>query len=171
MTAWKRHWKIPAGLAVVVIALILLGGDSRIIAYVTQSIVALIDWQMDMQSAFDLPRHVNRNGPTEIEEESALLTYVEERLGSRVFVSLDDIRQYYTATFEPAMKARGRTAPPLPEVREQIRAVLREQRLNEEIDRWTDELRIEADIDDFFDAPLDELPPHLLDTIEAEDGT
>ena len=60
----------------------------------------------------------------------------------------------------------GETAPPLPEVREQIRAVIREQRLNEEIDRWTEELRIEADIDDFFDAPLDELPPHLIDTIE-----
>ena len=102
-----------------------------------------------------------------------VLTYVEERLGSRVFVSLDDIRQYYTETLQPEMKTRGAAVPPLPEVREEIRAVLRQQRLNEEIERWTEELRIEADIDDFFDAPLDELPPHLIDTIEpdAVDGS
>ena len=95
-----------------------------------------------------------------------VLTYVEERLGSRVFVSLDDIRGYYNETLEPELEARGETAPPLPEVRERIRAVLREQRLNQEIDRWTEELRIEADVDDFFDSPLDELPSHLIDTIE-----
>lgn len=99
-----------------------------------------------------------------------VVTYVEERLGSRVFVSLDDIRGYYNETLEPELKARGEVAPPLPEVRERIRAVLREQRLNEEIDRWTEELRIEADIDDFFDSPLEELPSHLVDTIEPDDS-
>lgn len=99
-----------------------------------------------------------------------VVTYVEERLGSRVFVSLDDIRRYYTGTLEPELKARGEVASPLPDVREQIRAVLREQRLNEEIDRWTEELRIEADVDDFFDSPLEELPPHLIDTIEPDDS-
>ncbi len=34
MTAWKRHWKIPAGLMVMVLALFLLAGSNRIIAYV-----------------------------------------------------------------------------------------------------------------------------------------
>ncbi len=42
-------------------------GGSRIITYVTQTLVALLDWDMDMQSAIDLPRHVNRNGGTELE--------------------------------------------------------------------------------------------------------
>ena len=32
-------------------------GGRRIIAYVAQTIIALIDWGMDMQSAIDLPRH------------------------------------------------------------------------------------------------------------------
>lgn len=97
-----------------------------------------------------------------------VLTYVEERLGSRVFVSLDEIRAYYNDVLEPEMKARGEAVPPLAEVREQIRSVLKQQRLNEEIERWTDELRLEADIEDFFDSPVEELPEHLLDTIEPE---
>ena len=43
-------------------------GGSRIIAYVTQTLIALLDWGMDMQSAINLPRHVDRNGPLEVEE-------------------------------------------------------------------------------------------------------
>lgn len=47
-------------------------GGSRIIAYVTQSLIALIDWDMDMQAAVSLPHHVNRNGPLEVEAGSEL---------------------------------------------------------------------------------------------------
>ena len=47
-------------------------GGSRIIGYVTQSLVAVLDWKMDMQSAFDQPRFLDRNGPLEIEEGTAL---------------------------------------------------------------------------------------------------
>lgn len=42
-------------------------GGSRIIAYVTQTLIALLDWEMDMQTAIALPRFVDRNGPLEIE--------------------------------------------------------------------------------------------------------
>lgn len=42
-------------------------GGSRIIAYVTQTLIALIDWEMDMQTAIALPRFVDRNGPLEVE--------------------------------------------------------------------------------------------------------
>lgn len=42
-------------------------GGSRIIAYVTQTLIALIDWDMDMKTAISLPRFVDRNGPLEIE--------------------------------------------------------------------------------------------------------
>lgn len=63
-------------------------GGSRIIAYVTQTIIGLIDWQLDMQSAIDLPRHVNRNGPIELEDQTDLVGRVKdlEALGHKVDV-------------------------------------------------------------------------------------
>ena len=88
-----------------------------------------------------------------------VLTYVEERVGARVFVSLDDIRAYYEEVLTPELRGKGSTPPPLAEVRERIRAVLREQRLNDEIDRWTTTLRAEADVIDNFDRLIGELPP------------
>lgn len=87
-----------------------------------------------------------------------VLTYVDERLGPRVFVDLDDIRAYYEQTLAPEMSKRGASPPPLPQVREQIRAVLKEERLNAEIERWTEELRREADVEDYFDDVEGELP-------------
>ncbi len=47
-------------------------GGSRIIGYVTQSLIAVLDWRMTMQQAFDLPRFLDRNGPLEIEQDTAL---------------------------------------------------------------------------------------------------
>jgi hypothetical protein len=57
------------------------------------------------------------------------------------------------------MERRGATVPPLQEVREQIRALLKEERLNEEIERWTDELRRQADVEDYLDEPPGAIPP------------
>lgn len=88
-----------------------------------------------------------------------VLTYVEERLGPRVFVGLDEIRQYYDEVLEPEMRRQGQAVPRLSDVREQIRAVLKQQRLNDEIERWTEELRAAADVSDYFDERHDELPP------------
>ncbi|MDX1643847.1 MAG: hypothetical protein R3244_05755 [Thermoanaerobaculia bacterium] len=86
-------------------------------------------------------------------------SFVEQRLGPRVFVSLDDIRRYYERTLVPEMERRGEEAPELSAVRESIRRVLREQRLNEEIAEWTEELRLEADVVVYLDRERDELPP------------
>ena len=86
-----------------------------------------------------------------------VVTYVEERLGPRVFVGIDDITAYYDGVLTAEMAATGQPLPPLQGVREQIREVLKQQRLNEEIDRWTEELRQQADIEDYslsgHDAP------------------
>ena len=73
-------------------------------------------------------------------------TYVDERLGPRVFVSLDDINRYYRDVLTPEMQRRNQPVPPLEEVRDQIRETLRQQKLTEEIQTWTEELRAEADI-------------------------
>jgi len=92
-----------------------------------------------------------------------VLVFVEERLGPRVFVSLDSIREYYEETLVPTMRRRGRPVPELDEVREQIRTVLREARLNEEIEAWTRELELRADIVSYLEERPAELPPLVND--------
>jgi gamma-glutamyltranspeptidase/glutathione hydrolase len=42
-------------------------GGARIIPYVLQSLVATLDWGLDIQAAFNLPHHANLNGPIELE--------------------------------------------------------------------------------------------------------
>ena len=88
-----------------------------------------------------------------------VLIYVEERLGARVFVGLEEIQAYYDAVLVPQLEANQDPIPPVREVREAIRQVLREELLNEEIERWTDELRRDADVVDYFDREQRDLPP------------
>jgi hypothetical protein len=89
----------------------------------------------------------------------SILTYVEERLGPRVFVGLDEIRRHFDEVLVPELRRRGDPVPPIEDVREQIRAVLREQALDREIALWTDELRRAADVVDLLDVEERELPP------------
>lgn len=42
-------------------------GGSRIIGYVAQSVMNMIDFGLDPQQAINVPHYMNRNGPTEIE--------------------------------------------------------------------------------------------------------
>lgn len=58
-------------------------GGSRIIGYVTQTLIALLDWKMDMQAAINLPRFLDRNDDLEIEEGTSLETLTPrlEQLG------------------------------------------------------------------------------------------
>jgi len=42
-------------------------GGSLIIGYVLKTLVATLDWGLDMQAAIDLPNVASRNGPTEVE--------------------------------------------------------------------------------------------------------
>ena len=46
-------------------------GGSSIISYVAKAIVAMVDWHLDPQSAIDLPNVGSRNGPTELERNTA----------------------------------------------------------------------------------------------------
>ena len=97
----------------------------------------------------------------------AVLAYVEQRLGPRVFVGVEEIQRHYDEELAPRLREQGDPVPPIEEVREAIRAVLREQKLNAEIDRWTAELRRAADVVDLLEVELRPLPPAVL-TIEPE---
>ncbi|MBL8699787.1 MAG: gamma-glutamyltransferase [Alphaproteobacteria bacterium] len=48
-------------------------GGARIIPYVVQTLVGVLDWGLDIQAAISLPRHVTLGGPVEIERGSALV--------------------------------------------------------------------------------------------------
>lgn len=47
-------------------------GGSRIIGYVAKTLVGVLDWGLPVQDAIDLPHHVNRNGPVDLEQGSDL---------------------------------------------------------------------------------------------------
>ena len=95
----------------------------------------------------------------------SVLEYVNERLAVRVFVTLDEINEYYEKVLVPQLRAQGAPVPPIEEVREDIRELLREQRLNREVETWTEQLRREADVSRFPDEPQGPLPP-VVETIE-----
>jgi hypothetical protein len=88
-----------------------------------------------------------------------VLAFVDERLGPQVFVGLDDVAAYYRNVLTPQLQKQHLPVPPLDDVRDKIREVLRQQRLSEEIDRWTEELRRKSDIAVYFDKPAGPLPP------------
>jgi peptidyl-prolyl cis-trans isomerase SurA len=96
-----------------------------------------------------------------VAQQLQVYVYVDELLGARVFVGLEEIGAYYQRTLVPQLQASGKPVPPLDEVREQIREVLRQQRLNEELASWTAELRRRADVVDYFDRPQRALPPKV----------
>lgn len=73
--------------------------------------------------------------------------YVQERFAPLVFVSNDEIETYYRGPWTQQRKQRGLAVPPLGEVREEIRALLRASRLDEEIEKWTTQLRERANVD------------------------
>ena len=54
-------------------------GGSAIINYVAKTLVAIIDWDLDPQAAVALPNFGSRNGPTELERNTPIVT-LETRL-------------------------------------------------------------------------------------------
>lgn len=46
-------------------------GGARIIDYVLQTLIATLDWKLDIQQAIELPRYLNMNGPIELEAGTA----------------------------------------------------------------------------------------------------
>ncbi len=95
-----------------------------------------------------------------------VLTYVDERLGSRVFVGPDDINRYYRDVLTPEMQKRGQPVPALVDVREDIREVLKQQKMTQEMTTWTRDLRERADVV-VYPAGNQPLPP-VVRTIQGK---
>ncbi len=48
-------------------------GGSRIINYVAKTILGVLEWDLDIQSAINLPHYTNRNGDTDLEKDTAII--------------------------------------------------------------------------------------------------
>ncbi|HEY0142958.1 MAG TPA: hypothetical protein VGF48_18820 [Thermoanaerobaculia bacterium] len=73
--------------------------------------------------------------------------YIQERFAPLVFVTNDDIAAYYSGPWSAQRRARGLAVPPLASVREEVRTAVRASRLQEEIEKWTGQLRARANVD------------------------
>lgn len=73
--------------------------------------------------------------------------YIQERFAPLVFVTNEEIEDYYRDTWRQQRRDRGLAVPPLNDVREEVRAALRLSRLEVEINRWTSQLRARANVD------------------------
>lgn len=75
-----------------------------------------------------------------------VLTYVDERLGANVLISSEEIKAHYDKVLTPEMRKRGLPPPPLEDVRDEIRTVIKERKLTDAMAKWTTELKAKADI-------------------------
>jgi peptidyl-prolyl cis-trans isomerase SurA len=73
--------------------------------------------------------------------------YIQERFAPLVFIPNEDIDTYYATTWSKQRSDRGLPIPPVADVREEIRALLRADRLQHEIEQWTSQLRLRANVD------------------------
>lgn len=73
--------------------------------------------------------------------------YIQERFAPLVFVSNDDIEEYYRGPWSQQRRDRGLAVPPLEQVRDEVRTAVRNTRLEDEIAKWTAQLRARANVD------------------------
>ena len=73
--------------------------------------------------------------------------YIQERFAPMIFVSNEDIEAMYNGAWSQQRRQRGLAIPPLSEVREEIRTLIRSRQLQTEIDKWTAQLRARANVD------------------------
>lgn len=73
--------------------------------------------------------------------------YIQERFAPLVFISNEDVEEYYRGPWSEQRRTRGLAVPPLAQVSDEVRAAVRASRLQTEIDRWTAQLRARASVD------------------------
>jgi len=73
--------------------------------------------------------------------------YIQERFSPLVFIPNEEIEAYYRGTWSEQRRKRGLAVPPLAQVSDEIRTLLKSERLQSEIDKWTAQLRARANVD------------------------
>jgi len=73
--------------------------------------------------------------------------YIQERFAPLVFITNEEVEAYYRGPWTTQRRERGLGVPPLDSVREEIRTAVRTTRLQDEIGKWTTQLRARADVD------------------------
>ncbi len=73
--------------------------------------------------------------------------YIQERFAPIIFVSSEEIDTYYRGTWSQQRRTRGLPIPPLADVTEEIRTLLRADRLQTEVASWTSQLRARSNVD------------------------
>ena len=82
-----------------------------------------------------------------VKRELQVEAYIQERFAPMIFVSNEDIEAMYKGTWSQQRRQRGLPIPPLTEVIEEIRTLIRSRQLQTEIDKWTAQLRARANVD------------------------
>jgi hypothetical protein len=75
--------------------------------------------------------------------------YIQERFSPMIFIPNEDIETFYKGPWSAQRRERGLPVPPLEDVREEIRTLLKSTQLQQEIDKWTAQLRARANVDVF----------------------
>src|SRR5436189_1286588 len=75
-----------------------------------------------------------------VKRELQVEAYIQERFAPMIFVANEDIEAMYNGTWSQQRRQRGLPIPPLSEVQEEIRTLIRSRQLQTEIDKWTTQL-------------------------------
>ena len=86
-------------------------GGSRIIAYVTQALVGIIDWELSPQEAIDLPHMSNRNGTTDLEAGTAIVALAPDLAARGHEIRLVDMTSGLNAIVIDAGHLKGGSDP------------------------------------------------------------
>ena len=86
-------------------------GGSRIIAYVAQTLVAILDWDLSPQEAIDLPHMSNRNGTTDLEAGTAIVALAPDLAARGHEIRLVDMTSGLNAIVIDADRLEGGSDP------------------------------------------------------------
>ena len=73
--------------------------------------------------------------------------YIDERFSPLIFVPLEEIERYHKEVWSEQRRDRGLPVLAVGDVREEIRNLLKSERLSQEISTWTTQLRSRANVD------------------------